>query len=245
MNIDNDALKMATDVCERCRATLGENLASFLLYGSAVRGNMIPGRSDINVLIILQRSTPEAHRVLAEQLRQTPQVTPFVLSRWELPRTRQVFAMKFMSISRNYKVLYGEDPLADFAPPREVLLFLCEQSLRNLRLRLKHAYMRNINTPERYGQTLVRTITALFIALAEVLRCSGIQVPEDFNSRPDFIARNLGVDAAVLQALFTLRTDAHKLSADEAFELHSNVFHLLSVSIDKVREQCPQSILIQ
>jgi predicted nucleotidyltransferase len=242
---DKDALAIATDVCDRCRATLGDNLSSFVLYGSAVRGNRIPGRSDINVLIILQRSTPEAHQALAEQLKSTPLVTPFVLSRWELARTRQVFAMKFGSISRNYTVLFGEDPLADFAPPRKLLLFLCEQSLRNLRLRLEHAYIRNINTPSRYGQTLGRSITALLIALAEVLRCSGVQVPEDFNSRPEVIALHLGVDAAVLHKLLALRTDGQDLSASAAYELHANVFQLLSTAIDKVREQWPQAILIQ
>lgn len=246
MKIDETALGIAEGVCGKCRKVLGENLVSFVLYGSAVRGNMVRGRSDINVLIVLDRSTPEAHRVMAEQFRKTPQIAPFVLSRWELSRSRRVFALKFRSIGRNYKVLFGEDPLADFAPSQALLLFLCEQSLRNLRLRLKHDYIRNIDKPSRYRQVLLQNITALFVTLSEVLRCAGISVPDDFDDRPELIGATLGIDASVLHELLELRAPRlRRLSADQAFDLHAKLFRLLSASLDKVREQWPQAIEIQ
>lgn len=246
MCLDSQALKEAEALCGRCRTVLGENLASFALYGSAVRGNMVPGRSDINVLIVLERSTPEAHRALAELLRAAPRVAPFVLSRWELPRSRSVFALKFASIARNYKLLFGEDPLADFAPSRSLLLFLCEQSLRNLRLRLKHDYMRHANQPGLYGEALARAGTSLIATLSEVLRSSGLPVPDDVRQRAAPIGAALSADASVLDEILALRrTPDRKLTADEAFDLHARLFRLLSASLDKVREQWPQAVEIQ
>lgn len=246
MNVDEQALKMAESFCERCRDTLGENLVSFGLYGSAVRGNMVKGRSDINVLVVLNQSTPQVHRVIAELVRHSPRIAPFVLSRWELPRSRSVFAIKFKSIARHLKVLYGEDPLADFAPSQSLLLFLCEQSLRNLRLRLKHAYIHNANKLSLYRQALSRNVTTLFVTLSEVLRCAEITVPEEFEDRPEVIGALLNADASILQQLLELRKNpGRQLSAEQAFEMHSKLFHLLSAALDKVREQWPQATAIQ
>ena len=246
MKVDEDALVVARTFGEKCRSVLGENLVSIVLYGSTVRGNRVRGRSDVNVLIVLDKSTPEAHRVIAEQLRHTPQISPFVLSRWELPRSCRVFAIKFRSIARDYKVLFGDDPLADFAPSQQLLLFLCEQALRNMRLRLKHDYICNVDKPSRYGQVLARNTTSLFVTLSEVLRCAGITVPEDFKSRPELIGVTMKVDASVLHDLLELHSKSvQKLSAEQAFDLHARLFRLLSASLDKVREQWPQAIEIQ
>ncbi len=242
MSVDGKSLTVATDLCEKLRTGLGDNLGSFVLYGSAVRGDMVSGRSDINVLIVLNHSTPEAHRAIAEQLLKVPSVSPFVLSRWELPRSLRVFAIKFRSIGRNYKVLYGEDFLADFAPPQSLLPFLCEQSLRNLRLRLKQGYIRNLDKSDRYAQILVRNYSPLITALSELLRCEGTEVPADRTDRTAILERQWGIDAGVLDDLADLRNHSNRLSADQAFDFHSRLFCLLSAALDRIRQQWPQAI---
>ncbi len=239
MSHDAKAFDAAERACQSLRATLGENLVTFAVYGSAARSDMVCGTSDINVLIVLERSTPESHRAIAEQLKGQPQIAPFVLSRWELPRSMPVFALKFRSIARHYRVLHGEDVLSGFAPSDDLLRFLCEQSLRNLRLRMEHAYIRNAAAPDRYAAALVRTTPALFVTLSEVLRTAGAEVPLDHASRPEVIGAALGCDASVLADLRALRAAPRKLSADEAFALHSRLFMLLSIALDWVREQWP------
>jgi len=47
---------------------LGPNLYSCCLYGSAVRGNFIEGFSDINLLIVLNESNPNAHQAVAKAI---------------------------------------------------------------------------------------------------------------------------------------------------------------------------------
>src|SRR5688572_11881374 len=87
---------------------LGENLHSCILYGSAVRGDLLPRTSDVNLLIVLEHSTPDAHRLIAEIIRGgAERVQPFVLGRRGLERSQRVFAIKFRSIKRNYRVLHG------------------------------------------------------------------------------------------------------------------------------------------
>jgi predicted nucleotidyltransferase len=240
MTPQEQAAQTAGECCRKLGAVLGENLTACVLYGSAVRGDMDESRSDINLLIVLGLSSPEAHRVIAQQLADFANVSPFVLSRWELPRSRRTFALKFASIRRNYKVLCGDDPLSDFDPSPELLWFLCEQSLRNLRLRLEHAYIRHVGEPVTYGQAVARNATSLLVALSEVARCAGVEVPRDRRKRPEIIGRVLEADASVLDDARALHGRSDRLTAEQAFELHSRLFGLLSAALDKVRERCPQ-----
>jgi len=88
-----------------------------------------------------------------------PRVSPFVLTWSELPRSRRVFAIKFRSIQRHSRVLFGDDPFAGFEPDPALLRFLCEQSLRNLRLRLKHAFITMGHEPRQYGRYLASSVS--------------------------------------------------------------------------------------
>jgi hypothetical protein len=124
------------------RTELGDNLYySCCVYGSAVRGNSIEGVSDINLLVILNQSTAAAHEAVARAIGGQRQIDPFVLARRGFERSVRAFATKFASIKRNYRVRFGADPLVDLNVDAELEKFLCEQAVRNLRLRLAYAFI--------------------------------------------------------------------------------------------------------
>ena len=164
------------------RQALGENLCSCSLYGSAVRGNAVEGVSDLNVLIILRESTPNAHRALADVLAAYPRIDPFILSRVGFERSARAFATKFQSIRRNYRLLHGEDVLAGLKFEPQMERFLCEQAIRNLRLRLVYAFVMR-KEKKLYVRHLAQQVTPLFVQFSEALRLSGIEVPKDFAAR--------------------------------------------------------------
>ena len=142
---------------------LGVNLYSCCLYGSAVRGNAIAGVSDLNILIVLGESNAAAHAAVARALEKFPDVDPFVLGRRGFERSMRAFAPKFASIRRNYRVLAGADPLAGFQVDAPLERFLCEQSLRNLRLRLAYSFITR-KRHEAYDRYLRRQVTPIFLA---------------------------------------------------------------------------------
>jgi predicted nucleotidyltransferase len=81
------------------RASLGENVHSCILYGSAVRGGLVPNVSDINLIVILNESTPEAHLAIARAIPSKSRIDPFVLGRIGLNRSMRAFASKISKCS--------------------------------------------------------------------------------------------------------------------------------------------------
>lgn len=231
--------KVLDPVMDRLQKTLVDNLHSGVIYGSAVRGDFVDGKSDVNLLLVLNRSTPEAHAAIADALESAARVEPFVVSRWELPRSRRVFALKFLSIKRHYRVVHGEDSMADFDPDPGLVRFLCEQALRNLRLRLTHAFVTHKGDRTRYSRLVIESLAALFTVLSDPIRTAGHEVPTAYADRPGLLAETYRADTGVLTDLLALKKSGRRMTQDEAAGIHRGLYQLLSQALEWVREQWP------
>jgi hypothetical protein len=219
--------------------TLGANLHSLVLYGSAVRGNLVPRVSDLNLLILLDESTPEAHAAIAEALRGPMRIEPFILGRALLARSLQAFAVKFLSIRRNYRVLHGIDPFANLTVDEGLARFLCEQATRNLRLRCVRAFVVFGHDPARYSKFLSKLVPAIFTDLSEGLRRTGTEVPRDYEARLPVFEKEFTAEASVLRELLQLKASDATLSPDQARLVHDRLFRLLDAAVRWMEGQWP------
>jgi len=205
------------------RSELGENLFSCCVYGSAVRGNAIDGVSDLNLLIVLNQSNSGAHQAVARAIGGLPQVDPFVLAKRGFERSVRAFASKFASIRRNYRVLHGTDPLATMEVDERLEKFLCEQAVRNLRLRLVYSFVTRAQH-KAYDRFVVRHITPMFVQWSEVLRLSGVDIPVAFEARIPSLEKEFKIDGQVLRDLLALRKKPVRFSDAEAVAWHERLF---------------------
>jgi hypothetical protein len=205
---------------------LGDNLCCCCVYGSAVRGNLIEGVSDINLLIVLRQSSAGAHQAIAQVLASQPQIDPFILARRGFERSVRAFATKFQSIRRNYRLLHGEDLLLNVQVDPQIERFLCEQAMRNLRLRLVYAFVTRAQN-KGYDRFLLQNVTPLFVQCSEVLRLHGLTVPKDFPDRISLMEKEFSVDGAVLRDLLDWKAKPRRLTDDEAVAWHKRVFPFL------------------
>lgn len=221
---------LTTNVVAALRDKLGTNLYSCCLYGSAVRGNWIEGVSDLNLLIVLNESTPAAHERIAEVLRNHPKVDPFILGRPGFERSLRAFSAKFSIIRQQFKVVHGADPFADFAVDPALERFLAEQAMRNLRLRLVHAFVTRTQQ-KPYGRFLAAHITALFVQLSQAIRLNGGAVPKDFEGRIPIFEAQFKIDGEALRDLLVLKRKPHVLDETETAAWHGRVFPLVDTVV--------------
>jgi hypothetical protein len=230
MSLHPDYQKALDRTVTALRERLGENLRSLVLYGSAVREG-VSRPADLNLLIVLEESTPEAHAAIARSIRGPVRIEPFILGRALLTRSLLAFAVKFLSIRRHRKVLFGADPLEHLVIPESVGRFLAEQAVRNLRLRLVRAYVVFGEDRPRYSTYVEEAVPALFTHLGEALRQAGREMPETFEPRIPLFAETFRADAAVLTDLLLLKSSPRTLSADEVNSLHGRLFRLLDAAV--------------
>lgn len=221
---------------ESLKAGLGGNLYSCCLYGSAVRGNIIEGVSDLNLLIVLNISDTEAHLAVSTALKEFPQIDPFVLAKRGFERSTRAFGPKFASIRRNYRVLHGADPLVEIKIDAQFERFLCEQALRNLRLRLVYSFITR-GRHKAYDRFLIRNITPLFVNFSEVLRLENVSIPTDFESRLPVFEREFKIAAQPLRDLLALKREPRRFSDADAIQWHGQVFPLLDTVLGWIEER--------
>jgi hypothetical protein len=226
------------EVVAALRADLDQNLYSCCLYGSAVRGNIVRGVSDINLLIVLNTSDSLAHDCIASTIGSNPRIDPFVLGRSRLERSVRAFAAKFASIKRNYRVLHGADPLASIDIEPHLERFLCEQAIRNLRLRSVYAYVTR-SRYKAYASFLGRSVTPLFLRLSEVIRLSGAEVPQDFAERIKAFESKFAIDGSILHEVLDFKRKPRVLKDVEIHDWHARLLPILDAVIRWIEEHWP------
>ena len=235
MRMKTSVNEVLAAVSDRLGEKLGSNLFSCCVYGSAVRGNAIEGVSDINLLIALENSNVQAHQALAEVMGQYSIIDPFIIERRSLLRTARCFATKFASIQRNYRVLCGADPFAEIVIDPALERLLCEQGLRNLRLRLTYAFVMH-GRQRNYAHFLAESVSAIFVQLSDVLWLAGRELPKDFAARIPVMAQTWSVDDAIFRDLLALREKRRSLSACELADWHQRLLAVLDAALRWIEE---------
>ncbi|MFZ5622814.1 MAG: hypothetical protein ACOY71_00105 [Gemmatimonadota bacterium] len=144
---------------------------SAVLYGSVVRGGYVPGRSDVNLLLIVDQVTPAVLRALGPSLRQWREVSsapPLLFTRAEWPRVGDAFPVEITDIRSAYQVVRGSDPIVGIPVDPEDLRRALERELRGLLLRLRRSYAAFCNDEEALGH-VVRSSTGSAQVLSRAL----------------------------------------------------------------------------
>src|SRR5438128_7241042 len=126
------------------RATHGDNLASVVLYGSAAAGDHIELRSDYNLLIALNRITPEDLRQAQAPMREWQRLghtLPVYFTVEELKDAADVFPIEFHQMEQARIVLYGTDPFEFLQLSTENLRHQTEYELRSKFIQLRRLYI--------------------------------------------------------------------------------------------------------
>src|SRR5688500_19916525 len=125
---------------EDLRATHGAYLACVVLYGSAAAGDHIELRSDYNLLIALNKITPEDLRQAVVPMREVQRLghpLPLYFTVEELSDAADVFPIEFHQLANARAVLYGHDPFQSVTLSYADLRHQTEYELRSKLIQLR------------------------------------------------------------------------------------------------------------
>jgi predicted nucleotidyltransferase len=227
------------DTIDALRSALADNLYSIVLYGSAARGDFVPGVSDLNILIVLNESTPAAHVAIAHALRSHANVEPFIVGRPGLLRTARAFPAKVAAIRRTARTVVGSDPLADLPRFPELERFAAEQALRNVRLRLVYNFVKRSADAAAYTRFVLNFVPAIYSACNGVLELEGVGVPRGREAQAALFASTFSVDTTVLLELAALKRKPQPLSASQLNAVHTRLFAVVMAALAWVEQRWP------
>ena len=194
---------------------------SAVLYGSGSRGDFIPGRSDINLMLIVDDLGPRVLRTLGPAFtrwRSSELEPPLLISRSEWSRASDAFPVEITDMRASYQVLRGADPLVGMQVERSDLRRALETELRGKLLRLRQAYAASAGDSTALGTVAGGSAATIMVLLRVLLTLLGRHVPAEPLELTTAASAAIGIESEHLLQVVRHRSDLEWRCPPEDFE---------------------------
>ena len=241
--LPGDTQKLLKTYVKEVKGVFGEQLEGMLLYGSAVRGEFLPGRSNLNILllvpsydsVILKQYSAVHRRWSKEQI-----VVPLFLTEEELRFSATVFPLEFLEIQEQHRVLGGRDPFIGFHVKTDRLREAVVQGLMSHLLRLRQRYVEGSGGAEATTILLPLSITSTLPLLRGVQRLLGRPVLSHSDAMIKDVAEQLTLDLQGLLDVLLLKRGQISPGLHEIPRLFDRYLQAVTL-LTRTVEQLPQS----
>jgi hypothetical protein len=180
-SMHNSVARVVDPFLAAADAALGDRYSA-ILYGSAARGDYLPGRSDVNLMLLLDAASPALLQSLGDGLRAWRKSTsepPLVMTRAEWARATDVFPVEIVDMQAGYAVVRGSDPIAGLRVDRRDLRRALEREFRGKLVRLRQGYAALAADPQALGAMAAGTVSSVLVLCRGLLVLLGRPVPSD------------------------------------------------------------------
>ena len=218
------------------RATHGANLASVVLYGSAAAGDQNELRSDYNLLIALNRITPEDLRQAQAPMREWQRLghpLPVYFTVEELSDAADVFPIEFHQMANARIVLYGHDPFEFVKLSDANLRHQTEYELRSKLIQLRRLYIPASVSIEKLCGLMSDSLSSFAALFRALLMLFGEEAPV---AKPDVVratAKLLQLDPAPFERIFDFRAGGNLPASEKEA---NDLFGTYLIQIEQVVE---------
>src|ERR1700761_4447503 len=132
--------RQLSDLVQRLKSAFGDRLVSAVLYGSAAMGDWHEQSSDLNVLCVLDRLSPNElsqSEPIFRWWREQGNPPPLLLTEEEVRTSTDCFPMEFHDMQEHRRVLHGTDLIAGLEIDRSFYRAQVEHELRAKQIRLR------------------------------------------------------------------------------------------------------------
>ena len=194
-------------------ALFGDDLVAIILYGSGARGEYVPKKSDINLLIVLSDKGIErlgdATDAVAKWRKRNVRV-PLVMTRGYIQSSLDAFPLEFFNIKSAYQVIHGEDILKDVVIQKEDLRLQCERELKAKLLLLRESFLEANNKSHLLRELVAQSLSAFISIFKALLYLKGDEVPEKNEAVLSATVQSFGLDREIFQTLWYIKRGEKK-----------------------------------
>jgi hypothetical protein len=115
--LPEETQKLLQTYTKDVKGAFGDQLEGLLIYGSAVRGEFLPGRSNLNVLLLVtayDAATLKRYGPVHKRWSKEGVITPLFLTDKDIRTSSVLFPLEFLELQEHHRVLGGRDPFVGF-----------------------------------------------------------------------------------------------------------------------------------
>ena len=195
------------DLVEKLQKAHQDRLVAVVLYGSGAGDDHHEKFSDLNILCVLNRVTPqelEECEPVMKWWRERGNPAPLLMSEAEVNTSTDCFPIEFHDMQERRRVLFGKDVIAPLTIDRSFYRAQVEHELRAKLLRLRQKGAVLLPDPKGLLRLMAESVSTFLVLGRHALLLSGVSATGGKLE----VARRLetaGVDGAPFVALLDLR----------------------------------------
>ncbi len=200
----------------------GDDLVSIILYGSAASSDYIPGKSDINFLIMLSEKgidyLDQTFDLVARWKKRNV-ATPLFLTEAYVSTSLDVFPIEYLNFQNSYKLVYGKDILKDLSFDRGFLRMQCEREVKGKLLLLREAFLESRGKGKDLQQLIAQSLGAFIAIFNGLLHLKGEELPRHKRDVIKNVCQAFDMDNDLFAKLLDVKEKRVKLSGPEITNL--------------------------
>ncbi len=210
---------------EDLKTLYADQLISVVLYGSAAGEDFVPGRSDLNTLVILKRvdfGALKKYQSLQKRYEKQGIVAPLILDPEYIQTSADSFPVEFLDLKNQSQLLYGQDFFSSLAVDSKNLRLQCEQELKAKLIRLRQHFLEVGHSPAQLERLLSSSFASLIPILRNLLR---LKNKNDFKNTPEIlnqIQKEFGLATEVFSQVWKFKKKELKLKGEELQNLFAD-----------------------
>lgn len=203
-----DPVEIATGFANDLKGAFGKDLQSVLLVGSAVRGDFISGKSDVNTLVILSQEgmdwLEKTYPLLRRWQRKGLAVPHFMMPD-AVTRALDSYPLEFLDFKTFHRVIMGPDILADITIPPNPLRLQIERELRGKLFLLRQIFASQAGQIKQLQAALKRSVSVFTAVFQGMLELTSHSIPSDRVTLFREAATVVGCSDRVFQQILEVR----------------------------------------
>ncbi len=236
-NVEADVPQKLGRFIEKLKAVYAERLLGIMLYGSTARGAYVPKRSNINLLVALDRVGPKEladYRGLRTEVEKPPMATPLFLDPTYVRFSTDTFPLEFLDIRSFHVLLSGQNILGEITIDPKHLRLELEREIKGKLLLARQAYLESDGNESRLLSILSRSFNSLRVIFFGIVYLRENRVVRDVRELVERVSEHFGLDPTVLLEIGRARAGEVKVTKTEMEKLFFAYLEELARMAEKV-----------
>lgn len=239
LDVPEDIQELLVTYVKQINQQWSADLSGLVLFGSIARGDYILGRSNINILLVLQQLSVDLLQragKLHQQWGKHKFIAPLLMTEDDLVRSQSLFPLEFLQMTQSHVLLAGRDPFGEVQIDTTRLGWQCEQELMANVLRIRQRFIEGEGRVEAIQALLLLSITAVLPSIRGLLYCVGQTSREKDQQILETLPHTLGFDPTLFLEILSFKRGISSPGVYEWTKLYQRYLDNLEAFIQRIQE---------